>query len=155
MLRATELAHLFLRQAVKPGALVVDATVGNGYDTLFLAELVEASGHVFGFDIQEAALELEDRPRGRVELEFRHTVDHEIIGHAPEGRGRHGVAEDILRPGNRSGRRHRHVAGNQAKITAFTRTKHQLVRPKAHRLTIAIGCPVMDLECDQRKLRGS
>jgi hypothetical protein len=30
-----------------------------------------------------------------------------------------------------------------------------LVRPKAHRLTIAIGCPVMDLECDQRKLRGS
>ena len=40
----------------KEGDYVVDATIGNGYDTLFLAKLVKESGHVFGFDIQEQAL---------------------------------------------------------------------------------------------------
>src|ERR1700675_5092849 len=45
------------------------------------------------------------------------------------------------------------VPRNQAKIAALTRAKHQTVRPEAHRLTVAIGCPVMDLERDQRKLR--
>lgn len=56
-MRATELAHLMMRQSIKPGDWVLDATVGNGHDTLFLAELVGPSGRVFGFDVQEAALE--------------------------------------------------------------------------------------------------
>lgn len=34
---------------------VIDATVGNGNDTLFLSKIVE-DGHVYGFDIQEEAL---------------------------------------------------------------------------------------------------
>lgn len=55
-MRATEFAHLLMRQAVKPGDPVVDATVGNGHDTLFLAERVGPSGSVLGFDIQQAAL---------------------------------------------------------------------------------------------------
>lgn len=37
-------------------AVVVDGTVGNGHDTLFLAELVGESGQVFGFDVQESGL---------------------------------------------------------------------------------------------------
>lgn len=42
----------------------IDATVGNGGDTLFLAELAAASGgRVFGFDVQAAALE---RARARL-----------------------------------------------------------------------------------------
>jgi predicted methyltransferase len=41
---------------VRPGDTVVDATCGNGYDTLFLAELVGESGNVWGFDIQADAL---------------------------------------------------------------------------------------------------
>ena len=56
MLRATELAHLLLRQVLVPGAIVVDATVGNGHDTLLLAQHVGASGQVFGFDVQQSAL---------------------------------------------------------------------------------------------------
>jgi SAM-dependent methyltransferase len=56
MLRATEMAHLVLRQILKPGDWVVDATVGNGYDTLWLAQIVGPSGRVFGFDVQAAAL---------------------------------------------------------------------------------------------------
>ena len=55
-MRATELAHLVLQHAVKPGAWAVDATVGNGYDTRFLAHCVGPAGRVFGFDVQEAAL---------------------------------------------------------------------------------------------------
>lgn len=57
MMRATELAHLIMRQTIKPGDAVVDATVGNGHDTLFLAELVGPSGQVLGFDVQESALQ--------------------------------------------------------------------------------------------------
>lgn len=49
-------AKNLLKKAVHPGDVVIDATVGNGYDTVFLAELVGASGHVFGFDIQEEAV---------------------------------------------------------------------------------------------------
>jgi SAM-dependent methyltransferase len=35
----------------------VDATVGNGHDTLFLARQVGRGGRVYGFDIQQAALD--------------------------------------------------------------------------------------------------
>ncbi|KXZ52894.1 hypothetical protein GPECTOR_8g274 [Gonium pectorale] len=41
---------------LRPGDTAVDATCGNGHDTLFLAQAVGPSGHVHGFDIQEAAL---------------------------------------------------------------------------------------------------
>ncbi len=45
-----------LRQRVRLGDRVVDATCGNGKDTLLLAELVGPSGRVWGFDIQEEAI---------------------------------------------------------------------------------------------------
>lgn len=52
-----EWAHELLRSRVPPGAWVVDATAGNGHDTLLLAQLVGPSGRVFAFDIQPAAIE--------------------------------------------------------------------------------------------------
>lgn len=42
---------------IKPGDKVVDATVGNGFDTLFLARQVGEQGRVYGFDIQATALQ--------------------------------------------------------------------------------------------------
>jgi len=51
-----QLAHLWLNDFLKPGATAVDATVGNGHDTLFLARIVGANGRVYGFEIQEKAL---------------------------------------------------------------------------------------------------
>jgi SAM-dependent methyltransferase len=42
--------------ALEAGALAVDATVGNGHDTVFLAERVGETGRVFGFDVQSEAL---------------------------------------------------------------------------------------------------
>ncbi len=47
----------YLKKVVKPGDSVIDATCGNGYDTLFLKELVGDEGRVYGFDIQAIALE--------------------------------------------------------------------------------------------------
>ena len=46
----------WLQGALRDGAFAVDATVGNGYDTLFLAHRVGPAGHVLGFDVQKAAL---------------------------------------------------------------------------------------------------
>lgn len=55
-MRMTQRAHEVVRAAVRAGDTVVDATIGNGHDTLFLARLVGPSGRVFGFDVQEEAL---------------------------------------------------------------------------------------------------
>ncbi len=47
-----------LRQQLHPGSLAVDATMGNGHDTLFLAQLVGRDGHVWAFDVQQSALDI-------------------------------------------------------------------------------------------------
>ncbi|MGO4898098.1 class I SAM-dependent methyltransferase [Bacillus sp. GM2] len=49
-------AKELLKTAAGEGDIVIDATMGNGHDTYFLAELVGESGHVYAFDIQETAL---------------------------------------------------------------------------------------------------
>lgn len=46
-----------LHQVVQPGDTVIDATLGNGHDTLMLAQLVGEHGHVVGFDIQPDAVD--------------------------------------------------------------------------------------------------
>lgn len=53
---AVPFSHDLLKNVIVPGDTVVDATVGNGSDTVFLATLVEKKGHVYGFDIQEEAI---------------------------------------------------------------------------------------------------
>jgi len=53
---AVGFSHFILRQVVRPGDRVIDATCGRGNDTLFLAELVGRSGTVWAFDVQEEAL---------------------------------------------------------------------------------------------------
>lgn len=55
--RPTAAAHRVVKEVVKPGDLVVDATAGNGHDTLFLAERVGAAGRVVAFDIQQVAID--------------------------------------------------------------------------------------------------
>lgn len=47
--------HGILETYISPGDAVVDATAGQGNDTLFLAQLVGDKGKVWAFDIQEAA----------------------------------------------------------------------------------------------------
>jgi SAM-dependent methyltransferase len=52
-----KLAHNLINDKVKSGDIVIDATLGNGHDTLFLLDLVKPKGKVFGFDIQQDAIE--------------------------------------------------------------------------------------------------
>lgn len=51
------LAHAYIGTVLTEGGRAVDATVGKGNDTLFLAGLVGKKGQVYGFDIQEQAIE--------------------------------------------------------------------------------------------------
>lgn len=53
MLRPLHMAHAFLEEILTPADVAVDATMGNGHDTLFLAR---RAGQVVAFDIQEQAL---------------------------------------------------------------------------------------------------
>jgi predicted methyltransferase len=52
----TQWCAQFIRQQVAPGDLCIDATMGNGNDTLLLSELAGETGRVLAFDIQEEAL---------------------------------------------------------------------------------------------------
>ncbi|MFZ5644074.1 MAG: class I SAM-dependent methyltransferase [Bacillota bacterium] len=54
---AVHWARAFIQPALKNGSKVVDATAGNGNDTLFLAVNTGDEGIVYAFDIQEEALE--------------------------------------------------------------------------------------------------
>lgn len=53
----SEMAHQQIRPCLSEGAVAIDATLGNGHDTLFLAQGVGDSGHVYGFDIQLQAID--------------------------------------------------------------------------------------------------
>ncbi|MDQ0176906.1 putative methyltransferase [Bacillus chungangensis] len=55
--RILPFAKSLLKKAAAPGDIVIDATIGNGHDTCFLAELVGEQGHVYGFDIQAEAIQ--------------------------------------------------------------------------------------------------
>jgi predicted methyltransferase len=50
-------AHRLVGERIGAGDCVIDATMGNGNDTLMLARCVGYSGFVYGFDIQNEALE--------------------------------------------------------------------------------------------------
>jgi ubiquinone/menaquinone biosynthesis C-methylase UbiE len=54
--RPTSLAQTILGGIIRKGDCVIDATAGNGHDTLFLAECVGPDGCVLAFDVQEAAI---------------------------------------------------------------------------------------------------
>lgn len=56
MLRITEQAHQRIRPCLAPGDCAIDATAGNGHDTLFLARLVGETGTVLACDLQPEAL---------------------------------------------------------------------------------------------------
>ncbi|XBJ26542.1 hypothetical protein VPH35_003939 [Triticum aestivum] len=58
--KATEVAHAVWRSIIGKGDAVVDATCGNGNDTLALLKMVadeSGRGRVYGLDIQESAID--------------------------------------------------------------------------------------------------
>ena len=57
MLQPQHITEFFINTFVKKGDVCIDATAGNGNDTLKLAKAVGDDGMVFAFDIQEIAIE--------------------------------------------------------------------------------------------------
>ena len=75
MLRPLQMAHAFLEEVVTDEDIVVDATMGNGYDTLFLAQLAKK---VYAFDIQEQAIEQTTKRLAEAKLD---NVELLLTGH--------------------------------------------------------------------------
>ncbi|MBF7119764.1 class I SAM-dependent methyltransferase [Pediococcus pentosaceus] len=88
---AMQYSHQLLTEIVQPGDVVIDATMGNGHDTLFLSELVQSTGRVFSFDVQKAALE---QTRALFEHQHQTLINVELI-HASHDQIDHYVTEPI------------------------------------------------------------
>ena len=56
MTRLTDQVHNLILEKVRSSQLIVDATVGNGHDLLFVLKNCQADAEVFGFDIQAKAI---------------------------------------------------------------------------------------------------
>ena len=57
MIDLLDIEKKLLSPHVKSGGTVVDFTMGNGHDTLWLSQMVGPTGKVYSFDIQKTALE--------------------------------------------------------------------------------------------------
>ncbi len=66
-----ETAKKIMTYTIKEGQTAIDSTVGNGNDTLLLAKLVGESGKVYGFDIQNQALDITRDKLSKSEFEKR------------------------------------------------------------------------------------
>ncbi|MGP4072951.1 class I SAM-dependent methyltransferase [Piscibacillus sp. B03] len=75
-------AHSLLDETVSKGSVVVDATLGNGHDSLFLSELVGESGHVYSFDVQEEAIRESEKLFAKHDV---HNVTTILNGHEKAG----------------------------------------------------------------------
>ena len=75
MLRPLQMAHAFLLEVITKEDIVVDATMGNGHDTLFLARLAKK---VYAFDIQEQAIEQTTKRLAEAKLD---NVELFLTGH--------------------------------------------------------------------------
>lgn len=78
LLPVLDAAHSIVGQAVRPDDLVIDATVGNGHDTLFLLREIGVGGRVVGFDVQQEAL---DATRERVQRQAPVAMDRLHLVH--------------------------------------------------------------------------
>ena len=82
---AVELAHQLIRERLSQGDTAVDATVGNGHDTVFLASIVGSEGRVIGFDIQEEAIRKTVAKTSGFNQVTLHLESHELIGKLVSG----------------------------------------------------------------------
>lgn len=57
----THWCHEIIRSQAKAGGFYIDATMGNGRDTLFLCEFAGKTGRVLAFDVQQTAINATER----------------------------------------------------------------------------------------------
>lgn len=66
--KVTDLNKVLLEDVINEGDIVIDATMGNGYDTKYLAEKVGENGLVYSFDVQEEAIKSTKKRLEKAEL---------------------------------------------------------------------------------------
>ncbi len=52
----SDLSHLFIQNLTDGSGIYIDATAGNGYDTLFIAKMLKQDGALYSFDISDKAV---------------------------------------------------------------------------------------------------
>lgn len=73
--------HGILRSALQHGGIAVDATAGNGHDTVLLADWVGPQGHIYAFDVQASALAQTQQRLQQADLAQRATLIHDSHAH--------------------------------------------------------------------------
>lgn len=126
--RPTEIAHIILSRMLREGDHAVDATAGNGHDTLFLAQLVGPDGMVYAFDIQAAAIEsarqrLTEAGLGS-QVAWHHASHEEIERLVPTGN----IAAVVFNLGYLPGADHNATTRTDSTLAAL-RAANQCLRP--------------------------
>lgn len=82
----TNYVHRILDSIIQPGDQVIDATAGNGYDTLFLARKVGPTGKVSAFDVQQTAIDITRRRLLEHQIDYVELLhrSHEFLNEAAE-----------------------------------------------------------------------
>lgn len=127
---------------IQPGDVCIDATAGNGVDTLFLLKAAGAGGTVHAFDIQEAALAntrqrlAKELPEDRLSGARLHLASHERMKELlpPEQHGR--VAAAMFNLGYLPGADHSLITRPDTTLPALSAAL-ELLRPGGV-LTIAV-----------------
>lgn len=77
---ASKWAIALQQQVLSPGARCVDATMGNGHDTLRLCQAVGPTGRVWAFDVQQQALSVTRQRLAQAGVEAELILDgHENV----------------------------------------------------------------------------
>lgn len=124
--RLTRLAHAWLEGVIRPGDQVLDATIGNGHDTLFLAEHVGPQGRVWGLDIQARALTSTAHRLAEADLADR--VHLEQVDHAslPDWLGDRELAAAIFNLGYLPGGHHELTTRAETTVPALQAVAERL-----------------------------
>ena len=102
--RTTSAAHAAWDALVRPGDFAVDATAGNGHDTLKLARLVGSTGSVLAIDSNPLAL-ASTKARLQEEAARRRACGAEPLGRVDLVLGCHSRLEEAVRERERRWRR--------------------------------------------------
>lgn len=99
--RVLKHSKTLIKLVTTQGDTVIDATVGNGYDTLFLAQLVGESGFVYGFDIQGQAIDNTKRLLEEHQVQNVQLIQdgHENLLHYIKDHHKHQIASAIFNLG--------------------------------------------------------
>lgn len=124
-------AHRLVCVRLLPGDHAVDATVGNGADTLMLARGVGAGGRVDGFDVQAEAIESTRRRLADAAVQadvHLHVRGHEHIADIVPRRHHGQVAAAMFNLGYLPGGNHDRATRPETTVAGVTAALH-LLRP--------------------------